>query len=121
VVDQRNKKWNLLKSFKFAFEGIFHAFYHERNMRIHGLMALIVIFFAAYLKVRAEDWVILLLLIALVISLELVNTAVERVVDLKSPDVHPLAKQAKDVAAGAVLMMSIMSVIIGVCIFIKYL
>ena len=121
MADQKIRKWNLLRSFKFAFEGIFQAFYHERNMRIHGVMALVVICLAAYLRVELEDWVILLLLIGLVISLELVNTAVERAVDLKSPTRHPLAKQAKDTAAGAVLLMSIISVIIGVCIFIKYL
>ena len=117
---QKQRKVSLIKSFKAAFEGIFHAFNKERNMRIHGVSGLIVLAIAAYFHVRLYDWIILIFLIAMVISLELVNTAIERVVDLVSPEDHPLAKFAKDTAAGAVLVMVIASVVIGLCVFIKY-
>ncbi|MGV3488026.1 MAG: diacylglycerol kinase family protein [Tuberibacillus sp.] len=118
---KKKQRVNLLKSFQVAFEGIFQAFSSERNMKIHGAFAVVVIALAAYFRIRYQDWLILLLLIAIVISLELVNTAIERAVDLISPNDHPLAKAAKDMAAGAVLTMVIASIIIGGCIFIKYL
>jgi undecaprenol kinase len=121
VKQRRNGKGNIMTSFKMALYGIAHALRHERNMKIHSVAALLVIILAAVLKVSFNDWMILLLLIALVISLELVNTAVERTVDLFTQERHPLAKQAKDTAAGAVLVMVIISVIIGIGIFLKYL
>lgn len=109
-----------LKGFIVAFEGIAHAFRNETHMKIHFAAAVLVILLAAILHVSLNDWVILLLLIALVIAMELINTAIERVVDLATKECHPLAKQAKDMAAGAVLVMAIASVIIGLCIFLKY-
>ncbi|MCP3741352.1 diacylglycerol kinase family protein [Rossellomorea sp. BNER] len=106
-----------LKSFVFAVQGVNNAWKHEMNIRFHVLVAILISFLGLILRVTTTEWLILLLTIFAMISLELVNTAIERTVDLVTDDFKPLAKQAKDVAAGAVLIFSIGSIIIGVIIF----
>jgi undecaprenol kinase len=115
------KKKRFLTSVRAAWAGLIHAFRSEKNMKIHGVCAILVILFAAWFHVSRSDWVILLLLIFLVFAFELMNTAVERTVDLCTQYDHPLARQAKDVAAGAVLVVAVASAIIGVIIFSRYL
>lgn len=115
------KKQPLYKSFKHAFEGIFNTIKKERNIKIHLCMMCLVILCGFYFHITKLEWMICLILFALVISLELVNTAIEAVVDLASPDIHPLAKISKDAAAGAVLISAIIAAIIGLMIFIPYL
>lgn len=120
--DMDNKKKNpLTDSFGYAFEGIWTGIRKERNMRIHCLAIICVTLAGTLLHIAAAEWCICLLLFALVASLELVNTAVEAVVDLVTEDKKPLAKIAKDTAAGAVLFSAIISVFIGCIIFIPYL
>ncbi|MFF2875243.1 diacylglycerol kinase family protein [Gottfriedia sp. NPDC057991] len=114
------KRAPLFKSFGFAFSGIFKVIKDERNIKIHLFAALISIGLAFYLHISRIDWLILLLIITIVISLELVNSSIEAVVDLASPNKHPLAKKAKDVAAGAVLVAAIVSIIIGALLFFPY-
>lgn len=104
-------------SFGFAMQGIKTAM-REQNIRFHMLSALIVIIAGLWTGVSTVEWLILIVVIALVIGAELINTAIEHVVNLASPAIHPLAKDAKDVAAGAVLVFACMSVIIGLLIFI---
>ncbi len=86
-------------------------------MRIHFMSAFIVIIAGLLTGLAIVEWLIIILAITLVIGAEMVNTAIEYVVDLASPEIHPLAKQAKDVAAGAVLVFAMASVIIGLLIF----
>ncbi|WP_341299801.1 diacylglycerol kinase family protein [Lysinibacillus sp. FSL H8-0500] len=105
-----------LRSFGYAFEGIITAS-KEQNMKSHVLSAIIVILAGYFTGLSRIEWYIVLLLIALMLALEMINTAIERVVDLASPDIHPLAKQAKDIAAGAVLVFALFSAIIGLLIF----
>lgn len=112
-----NKNKSLKDSFYHAYEGIYYTALRERNMHIHITMALIVILGGAIFQISYEEWLICLILIALVISLELLNTAIESVVDLVTTNNNPLAKVAKDSAAGAVLVSAIISAIIGVVIF----
>ncbi|MED3661528.1 diacylglycerol kinase family protein [Ureibacillus sp. FSL K6-8385] len=107
---------NFFRSFRFAFEGILLAS-KERNMRFHLVSAVIVVIAGLWTRLSALEWLVLIITIALVIGLEMVNTAIEYVVDMASPDFHPMAKAAKDVAAGAVLVFAIASVIIGLIIF----
>ncbi|MFC5542107.1 diacylglycerol kinase family protein [Ureibacillus suwonensis] len=107
---------NFFRSFRFAFEGIYLAT-KERNMRIHLTCALIAIIAGLLSKLSVTEWLVLIITIALVIGMEMVNTAIENVVDLVSPEYHPLAKAAKDVAAGAVLVFAIASICIGMIIF----
>jgi undecaprenol kinase len=105
------------KSFHYALQGVKSAF-GEQNMRVHLLGAICALITAFLTKLSTLEWCILVLVIALVFAAEMFNTAIEKVVDLASPEFHPLAKAAKDIAAGAVLVIACMSVIIGILIFI---
>ena len=114
---KREKKPPLRKTFGYAFEGILTGIRKERNMRIHTAAMILVVFFGTVLGLSATEWCICLILFGLVMALELVNTAVEAVVDLVTEERKPLAKTAKDTAAGAVLIAAIMAAVIGCIIF----
>lgn len=107
----------LLLSFKFAFEGMVHSLRTEQNIRFHMLATVVVIITGVLTGLDKGEWIIILVLVGGMLSLELMNTAIERVVDLVSPGWQPLAKQAKDAAAGAVLVFATISAIIGILIF----
>lgn len=111
------KKPPLYKSFGYAFEGIFAVIKKERNMQIHCCMMVLVILAGLFFQISAVEWCICFVLFGLIMSLELVNTAVESVVDLVTEERRPLAKLAKDAAAGAVLIASIMAAVAGLIIF----
>lgn len=120
---RRSKKrrvQSISASFEHAFEGI-EVGIGERNMKIHCIMAVLVVFFGFILHISVTEWCICLVLFGLIMGLELVNTAIESVVDLATQEYHPLAKRAKDTAAGAVLIASIMAAIAGLIIFIPRL
>lgn len=104
--------------FDHAWEGIVLAVRTQRNMRFHALAAVAVVVLGAVLRVGFLELSVLFLAISLVMAMELVNTAVEAVVDMVSPEFHPLAKIAKDAAAGAVLVASIGAAIVGTLIFV---
>ena len=107
----------LINSFKYAIEGFISSFKTERNMKIH-IMAMILVIIAGFIfKLTKIEWCIISIVIALVISAELINTAIETTVDIAMPDINEKAKYAKDIAAGAVLFSAIISVIIGLIIF----
>ncbi|MCT4786659.1 diacylglycerol kinase family protein [Exiguobacterium aestuarii] len=106
-----------MRPFRVACEGILHAIRTERNMRIHLIAALLVFAVAIWLQTTKLENLVLLAWVTLVISLELMNTAIERAVNLVTQEVHPLAKQAKDVAAGAVLVASIGAAVTALIIF----
>ncbi len=107
------RKNKLYKSFGYAFEGIFNTIFYERNMQIHSLVTVLVVIFGIILKISLIEWFICMLLFAIVLSLELVNTAIEAVVDLVTEEKKPLAKKAKDAVAGAVLISAISAAIMG--------
>ncbi len=113
------KSW--LESLNCAIEGILAAAAGQRHLRWHFLAAIAVLLLALFLRLSALDFILLTFAITLVLFAELVNTAVETVVDLVSPDFHPLAKQAKDVAAGAVLVAGIGAVVMGFFAFSRYI
>lgn len=112
------KTVNVLYSFKHAISGFNKAVKEERNMKIHLLLTILVVFLGFVLKVSLVEWIFLLLSIGGVISLELINSSIENVVDLVTEESHPLAKKAKDMAAAAVFFFTVVSVIIGLIIFI---
>ncbi len=101
------------KSFAYAFEGIGHVFRTQRNAQIHLVIVFLVLVLAAWLEVPLHDIALIILTIGLVLGAEFLNTALEAAVDLASPVQHPLAKIAKDVGAGAVMLLAILAVIIG--------
>ncbi len=106
------------KSFLYAFEGVKTAFKEEPNFKIHTAIAIFAIILALLLKFSPSEWAILLITICLVLILELVNTALESIVNLVSPQVKQEAKIAKDVAASAVLLVSVTSFLIGIILFV---
>lgn len=116
-----NKKGQMkgfYQSFKYAFEGLFYAFRAERNLKIDLVISLFVIALGIWLKISLFEWLCIMIAIGGVISLELMNTALERVIDLVTEDFHPLAKKGKDIAASAVLFFAIIAAIIGLMIFV---
>lgn len=112
------KKNSLISSFKCAFCGIFSAIKRERNLKIHIFAMIMVIIAGLFFKLSSIEWIICLILFGLVISAELINTGIENAVDLAMPEKNEIAKYAKDVSAGAVLFLAIISVIIGLIIFV---
>ena len=100
-------KKRLITSFKYAFEGILQAYVGEQNLKIHTVIAILVIIFGFILKISYTEWLVCLVLIGLVLMAEFFNTSIEYLVDLVSPEIHPLAKATKDTASAGVLMMAI--------------
>lgn len=107
----------LIKSFKYAIEGIIYAFKYEQNIIVHTLVMSLTIMFGVIVKLSVTEWLVCLILFGLVIATEMINTSIEAVVDLACPKKDPLAKIAKDTASGAVLVFAITASIAGVIIF----
>ncbi len=105
------------RSFHYAFQGILYATRTQPNMRVHLVIGALVLFVTLYLRLQRQYVAVLVVVVALVIAFELLNTAIESVVDLMTVAHHPLAKIAKDTAAGAVLVLSISAVIVGYMMF----
>jgi diacylglycerol kinase (ATP) len=103
----------LLQSFNYAFEGVIHALRTQRNLRIHFAIAAGVLVLAVIYDVTRLELIALLIAIAFVLIAEMVNTAVEATIDLSTPSFDPLAKIAKDLAAGAVLIASMTAIAVG--------
>jgi len=112
---------SLIKKIGHAFSGIGTAFKNERNIRYQAVVGLFVIIVSFILHISKTDWALLLVLIALVIATELINTAIEGVVDLCTFSEDPLAKKVKDIAAGAVVVMAMVAIIGGILILSKYI
>ncbi len=103
-------------SFRYAFRGLIDLFKSQANARIHGAVALAVVLAGFYFQISRTEWIAVTLCILLVFSLEAMNTAIEYLTDLVSPDFHPLAGKAKDVAAAAVLLAAFGAVLVGLII-----
>jgi diacylglycerol kinase len=107
---------SLLRSFGFALEGVSYLIRTQRSARIEIAIGAVALVLAAWLRITAVEWAIIVLAMAFVLALEALNTAIELAVTLASPERHPLAKAAKDVSAAMVLIAAIASVIIGLVI-----
>jgi diacylglycerol kinase (ATP) len=105
-----------IDAFGHAFRGWWYVLQTQHNAWIHTLVAVIVFILAFWLKLPAHDWAILILTATMVFAAEFVNTAIEAVVDLASPQKHPLAKVGKDVGAAAVLIAALAAVLVGLLI-----
>lgn len=119
-VTQRHRG-SLASSFRYAFAGLWWTLTTQRNMRIHGAAALLAGALGVAVGLSAGEFAVLALTIAVVMAAEMINTVVEAAVDLASPEYHPLAKIAKDVAAGAVLVTSLGAIIVGLFLFLPHL
>ena len=108
------------KSFQYAFQGIRFSLHEQLSIKIEIAAALTVILFAFYFEITKHEWIAVLLCIGLVISMEMVNSAIENLVDLVSPQIHPIAGKVKDIASAAVLVASIVAAAVGVIVFLPY-
>ncbi len=108
-------------SFRYALRGIGYLITTQRNAQIHCALAALAVALGAALGIGRGEWLALILTIALVLAAEGLNTAIEAAVDLASPDYHPLARVAKDVAAGTVLLTALAAVAVGAVIFLPRL
>lgn len=114
VIDKKRLK----NSFKYAFEGVVTAYKTEQNLRIHTVIAIIVIILGFVFQINNLKWFICLILIGLVLMAEFFNTAIENIVNMITTEVNPYAKKAKDMASSGVLAMAVISAIIGLILFI---
>lgn len=114
------RKNNLVKSFGYAASGVVQAG-SERNFKVDVVAAVVVFVACALLQVPAWGWAAVAVCVGVQLAMETVNTAIEAIVDLASPEIHPLAKRAKDCAAGAALITACASVIVGLIVFVPAL
>ena len=113
----RVKSKKIINSFKYAIQGVLASFKTERNMKIHICIMILVIIAGILFKINKYEWIICVICFAIVISGELFNTAIETVVDMVMPYKNEKAKLAKDVSAGAVLVLAMGAAIVGLIIF----
>ncbi len=106
-----------LKSFKYAFNGLKVLFKEEHNARIHMIIAILAIIAGFLLDISAGEWLAVCILVGLIFSMEIINSAIETICDFISPDWHASIKKIKDLMAAAVLITAIISVICGIIIF----
>lgn len=109
------------KSFGYSIDGLKYAYKFEQSMLIHVIATIFVIVVNFFLKVKGIEWLITLLAIGMVLSAELINTAIEAVVDLVTLEIHPLAKIAKDCASAATFILAMMAAAIGIIIYGPYI
>ena len=117
-MNELNKR---IKSFGYAFKGIASLIKKEHNAWIHCTAIVVVTLAGFYFCITPTEWCIVVLCFGLVLAAEGFNTAIERLVDLVSPEYHPIAGDVKDVAAGAVLICAIAAAIVGMIVFIPYM
>ncbi|HSN08016.1 MAG TPA: diacylglycerol kinase family protein [Hanamia sp.] len=107
----------VIKSFGWAFNGLKDCILHEKNFRIQYILALLVVIAGIFFSLSATEWMIILLCFSVVLSFEIINSAIEKLCDLVSPDFNLTIKKVKDMSASAVLLSAIISLIIGCIIF----
>lgn len=119
--DERKKQKGIKKlvnSFSYPIKGLRYAYRNEQNLAVDVGVSLLVLIAGVIFKIEKTEWIVVIFAIGAVLSLELVNTAIEAVVDLVTEEYHPLAKVAKDTSAAAVFVIAIVAAIVGLIIFI---
>ena len=110
-----------LKSFKYSIDGLVYAYRYEQSMLIHVIATIGVVTANIIFKISSFEWLVTLLAIGMVLSAELINTAIEAVVDLVTLEIHPLAKIAKDCGSAATFVLAMMAAAIGCVVYLPYL
>lgn len=119
-----NQKFSIIdriKSFKYAFNGLRLFIIHDHNGRVHLFAAIIAIGLSFYLKISHFEWIAILSVISAVFVAEILNSAIEKLADVVSPDYHPKIKVVKDLAAAAVLVATFLAIIVGFIVFVPKL
>ncbi|WP_462412257.1 diacylglycerol kinase family protein [Neobacillus sp. Marseille-QA0830] len=119
--NDKQKPRSFFHSFSYAATGIITGVKQERNMRFHLCSGIAAILLGFFLSITRTEWIIILFAIGGMFALELMNSAIERVVDMVTTEYHPLAQQAKDLAAGAVFVYALLSLLTGLIIFFPYI
>jgi len=109
----------ILKAFSYALEGIIYTIRTQRNMKIHLFIGGCALLAGAMLRLTPIEWAAIIICIGLVLMTEMLNTAIEAIIDLVSPEFHQLAKNAKDIGAGMVLVFALLAVIAGCIVFVS--
>lgn len=107
----------VIKSFGWAFNGLKDCILHEKNFRIQYIIALLIVIAGIFFSISALEWMIILVCFAVVLSFEIINSAIEKLCDLVSPEFNLTIKKVKDMSASAVLLSAIISFIVGCIIF----
>ncbi|KGX83516.1 diacylglycerol kinase family protein [Pontibacillus marinus] len=115
-LDSKEGKKKLI-GFSFAFNGIKEIIKSERNFRIHLITTFIIVLMGLFFNIQPYEWISICLVVSLVLILEMINSAIERIMDFLSPDRHTIVGQIKDITAGSVLVAAITSAVIGAIIF----
>ena len=118
---KENAILHYLKSIKYSIEGLFSFFVEERSFRLYFLCAVFVILLSVFLSISKIDAIIVSIMLVLILAMELVNTAIESVVDMVTKEYKPLAKRAKDCASAATFVLVVLGIILGIIIFIPYI
>jgi diacylglycerol kinase len=111
----------LFKSFTYAFRGLTKTFREEQNLQVQSIVGIIAISLGLYFRIKPLEWCLIISAIILVLLMELVNSAVERIADALKPRIHTYVKEMKDIMAAAVMLAAILAVFIGVIIFFPYI
>ncbi len=109
------------RSFKYSVDGLIYALKYEQSIIIHAIATVSVIILGLVFHINRLEWILVLLAIGIILGAELLNTAIEAVVDMVTLEIHPLAKIAKDTASGSVFVLSIVAAAIGLVVFIPYI
>ena len=118
----RKSEWaEFIAGFRYAFRGLWYVLRTQRNMRVHLVIAVLAILTGIILHISAIEFALIFITIGIVLTAEMFNTVFELCIDLASPEYHPLAKIAKDIAAGAVLLSAIFAVVVGLFVFVPHL
>lgn len=118
---QRGVLAKFITGFGYAFSGLWYALRTQINVLVHLILAILAIALGIILRISAVEFALVFVAIAGVLIAELFNTVIEMVVDLASPGFHPLAKRAKDVAAGAVLLSAMLAIVIALFVYVPHL
>jgi len=110
----------IAKSFLYAIRGLIKTFQEEQNFKIQSMVAVIILALGFYFEITRIEWIFLVLVIGLVLLMEVLNSAVERIVDILKPRIDTYVKEIKDIMAAAVMLSAIIAVVIGLLIFIPY-
>jgi undecaprenol kinase len=111
----------LFKSFNYAFRGLFKTFREEQNLQIQSMVGIIIVALGFIFQIKSTEWCLIISVIFLVILMEMINSAVERIADALKPRIHTYVKELKDIMAAVVMLSTILAVIVGLIIFVPYI
>jgi undecaprenol kinase len=111
----------LFKSFGYAFRGLFKTFREEQNLQVQSIIGIIIVTLGFIFEIKPLEWCLIISVIFLVILMEMINSAVERIADALKPRIHTYVKELKDIMAATVMLSAILAIVVGLIIFIPYI